>query len=101
MKTNFRGCVKAIGRAPKVEKELAALWRQYEGREGAFAEMVRVAVEMDYDDEAVILSVEMRWGFYHDNCQNNYQYNRTFYIEASQFNAMYLAGRMEQIAWED
>ena len=101
MKPNFNECINALKKARKVEKEIAALWQQYEGREGAFAEMVRASVEMDYDDEAVILSVEMRWGYYNDNCQNNYQCNHTFYIEANRFNAMYLVGRMEQIVWED
>ena len=56
---------------------------------------------MDYDDEGVILNVDVRWGYYNENGQNNYQYERTFYIDAEKFNAMYLVGRMEQIAWED
>ena len=101
MKANFKECIKALSNVHKVEKEVAALWQEYEGRDGAYAEVVRAGIEMDYDDDAIILSVEMRWGFYHDSCQNNYQYDRTFYIEANRFNAMYLAGRMEQMAWED
>lgn len=101
MKSNFNKCASALRKVRKVQKELEALWRNYEGRDGAFATITKVAIDMDYDDEGVILNVDVRWGYYNENGQNNYQYERTFYIDAEKFNAMYLVGRMEQIAWED
>ena len=101
MKSNFNRCVSALRKTRKVEKEIASLWRNYEGRDGSFVEITRAAIDMDYDDDAVILNIDVRWGYYDDNNQNNYQYERTFYIDAEKFNTMYLIGRMEQIAWEE
>ena len=101
MKSDFNKCLDALKRTRKVGKELETLWKNYEGRDGAFVVISNVAIDMDYDDEGTILNVDVRWGYYDDNNQNNYQYERTFYIDAKKFNAMYLIGRMEQIAWED
>lgn len=84
----------------KVERKLRKLWKNYESREGSFIDITKVAVDldyMDYEDKNYGLIVDIRWGFYVEDGQNNYQYSRTFYIDVNQFNPMYLSGRMEQV----